>query len=89
MAVDQGHALLGERRHVGRGVVVDRAGAQPVGDEDHDVMGGGAGRGRPGRRLGHDGGREHDEAGSENSPNLHENPRVTNDGDPAHPTKND
>ena len=38
VAVDERNALTRQRRNVGRCGVVDGARAQPVGDEDHDVM---------------------------------------------------
>ena len=49
VAVGERHAFARQRRDVGRGLVVDRARPQAVGDEDHDVVRRG---GRRGRRLG-------------------------------------
>jgi hypothetical protein len=45
MAVDEGDAFARQRRHVGRGRVVDGSRPQPVGDEDYDVMASGLGSG--------------------------------------------
>jgi hypothetical protein len=38
VAVAQAHPFAGDRRHGRRGRVVDHAGAQAVGDEQHDVV---------------------------------------------------
>ncbi len=49
MAVGERHTFARQRRHVGRGLVVDGTRPQAVGYENHDVMGRGGGLGR---RLG-------------------------------------